>query len=198
MLNANSEALRTASLRLCLIYGERDNQFVPGLLGAYYSKQTGVQLGDNKNCLDTVSAENAALAHILAAKALLDPSKAPGKVAGEAFNITDGNSIPFWDLSRLVWNAAGDTTSLKDVKVIPAWLAMTMASTAELVYWTGTLGRKRPKMVNRLVITHCVRNYTYSINKARKQLGYNPVPDLEAGIKRSVEWEIQNRENRKT
>ena len=160
VLEANSEKLRTVSLRLCLIYGERDNQFVPGLLRAFYDKQMRVQLGNNQNKIDTVYAGTTASAHILAAKALLDPSHASGKVDGEAFNITDGNPIPFWDLSRLVWRAAGDTTTPKDVFVIPAWIAMAMANVAEFVFWIGTLGRERPKMLNRLVITHCVRNYT--------------------------------------
>ena len=108
VLEANSESLKTVSLRLYLVYGERDFQFVPGLLRAEHNKQTGVQLGNNENLIDTVYAGNAASAHVLAAKALLNPCYAPGKVDGEAFNITDSNPVPFWDLSRLVWCAAGD------------------------------------------------------------------------------------------
>jgi sterol-4alpha-carboxylate 3-dehydrogenase (decarboxylating) len=42
-----------------------------------------------------VSIENAATAHFLAAKALLDPSRASGKVDGEAFIVSDSAPDPF-------------------------------------------------------------------------------------------------------
>ena len=192
VLKSNSSGLKTVSLRLCLILGERDNAMVPAQLDTYNKKQTGVQLGDNKNLFDTVSAENAATAHMLAAKALLNPQEA-GKVAGEAFNITDGNPVPIWDLARMVWRAAGDTTELKDVQIIPGWAAMAMASAAEWAFRVFTLGQKRPEM-NTLVVNFCIREYTYNIDKARRVLGYQPVAQLEDLIKRSVEWELRKRE----
>ena len=191
VLKSNSSNLKTVSLRLCLILGERDNAVVPAQLDTYNKKQTGVQLGDNKNLLDTVSAENAATAHMLAARALLDPREA-GNVAGEAFNVTDGNPIPFWDLARMIWRAAGDTTELKDVKIVPGWAAMAMASVAEWAFRVFTLGEKRPEM-NTLVVEFCIREYTYNIDKARRVLGYKPVAHLEEVIRRSVEWELRKR-----
>ncbi|MCJ1312324.1 hypothetical protein MMC25_005998 [Agyrium rufum] len=193
MVEANGDNIRTTILRTCLIYGERDNQFVPGMLAAFHKGQTNVQLGDNTNQIDTLYAGNGAIAHILAAQALLDPSRANGKVDGEAFNITDGNPQPFWDVARHIWVAAGDTTDPKDIKVIPAWVAMAMASVAEFVYMVGTMGRRKPTAFNKLIVIHCVRTYTYNIDKARRVLGYNPVPDLKGGITRSVEWEMQKK-----
>lgn len=192
--DANCEDLRTVTIRPCLMYGERDNSFVPGLIGV----RTNVQLGDNTNLIDTVSVSNAAKAHLLAATILLNPDRAASRVDGEAFNITDGNPIPFWDLSRLIWRATGDVTPLKDVTVIPVWLALGLASLAEWTFFILTLGQKKPKALNKLVVSHCVRTHTYNINKARQALGYNPVPELENGIKRSVEWEMQKRNGKKT
>ena len=52
-------------------------------------------------------------------------------------------------------------------------------------------------MLNKLVVSHCVRTHTYSIEKVRQALGYNPVPELEDGIKRSVEWEMRKRREKK-
>ncbi len=190
---ANCEDLRTVTIRLCLAYGERDNSFVPSLIGV----RTNVQLGDNTNLIDTVSVGNAAKAHLLAAAALLNPNRAASRVDGEAFNITDGNPVPFWDLSRLIWLASGDFTPVENVTIIPVWLALGLATTAEWTFFILTLGQKKPKTLNKLVVTHCVRTHTYNIDKARRALDYNPVPDLENGIKRSVEWEMQKRKESK-
>lgn len=190
---ANCENLRTVIIRPCLMYGERDNSFVPGLIGV----RANVQLGDNTNLIDTVSVSNAAKAHLLAATILLNPDRAASRVDGEAFNITDGNPVPFWDLSRLVWRAAGDVTPLKDVIVIPVWLALALAILAEWAFFILTVGQRKPKALNKLVVSHCVRTHTYNIDKARQALGYDPVPELETGIKRSVEWEMQKRKEKK-
>ena len=110
--------------------------------------------GDNTNLIDTVSVGNAAEAHLLAAAALLDPNRAASRVDGEVFNITDGNPVPFWDLSRLIWRASGDFTPLENVIVIPVWLALGLAITAEWTFFILTLGQKNPKTLNKLVPTY--------------------------------------------
>ncbi|KAL9117548.1 MAG: hypothetical protein Q9187_005916, partial [Circinaria calcarea] len=160
VLGANSLKLRTVSLRLCLIVGEREHALIPAQLDAYDAKKTSIQLGDNSNLVDTVSAENAATAHLLAATALVDPSRASGKVDGEAFQITDGNPLPFWDLARMIWRAAGDTTQLQDVTVIPTWAAMALASAVEWLFAIFTLGTRKPEMLNTHVVDFCTREYT--------------------------------------
>ena len=98
VLAANSSSLKTVSIRPCLVVGLQEHTLIPAQLKALEEKKTGVQLGDNKNLLDLISAENGAKAHLLAMHALLDPGKANGEVAGEAFNITDSNPFPFWDI----------------------------------------------------------------------------------------------------
>ncbi|MCJ1250440.1 hypothetical protein MMC30_007668 [Trapelia coarctata] len=187
---ANGRDLQTVTLRLCLVVGERDNSFVPGLIGV----RTNVQLGDNINLMDATSASNAANAHVLAAKALLEPSRAMGPVAGEAFNITDGNPVPFWDLSRMIWRPAGTFTPVEKVNVLPVWFAISLATVTEWMFLICTLGRRKPEAMNKLVVSYCVRTHSYSIEKARKVLGYNPLSDLEKEIERSVKWEMQRRQ----
>lgn len=187
---ANGKDLQTVALRLCLVVGERDNSFVPGLIGV----RTDVQLGENNNLVDATSVSNAVHAHILAAKALMDSSRAMGPVAGEAFNITDGNPVPFWDLSRMIWRPAGNYTPVEKVTVLPVWLAMSLAAVTEWMFLICTLGRRKPEAMNKLVVSYCVRTHSYSIVKARKILGYHPVSDLEEEIKRSVRWEMQKRQ----
>ncbi|KAH8647069.1 hypothetical protein BGZ60DRAFT_391407 [Tricladium varicosporioides] len=183
---ANSPAMRTVCLRVALLYGERDTSFVPGLLDA----STRIQLGDNMNLIDSTSVSNAVQAHILAARILLDPVKREG-VEGEAFNINDGNPVHFWDLTRIMWRAAGRSTSR--YVVLPAWFALALAWVAEVICSVFTLGKKRPQSFNRLVVSYCVKDHTYSIVKAQRVLGYSPVVGLEEELRRSVSWELGNR-----
>lgn len=157
--------------------------------------QTKVQLGDNTNLLDVTWAGNAAEAHILAGRALLVPDRAKGRVDGEAFNITDGHPVPFWDYARMFYRAAGDTTDRSQIKVIPAWLALKMAAATEWAFWLGTLGTVSPTSFNELLVTHCVYNFTYDISKAKRVLGYDPVSHLEEEIPKSVAFELKRRES---
>ena len=194
ILKANSPQLRTASLRLALVYGERDIQFIPRVIDAYYKGRTGIQLGDNTNLLDQVYVGNAATAHLLAAKALLRPGSVREQVDGEAFNISDGAPVPYWNLMRTIWNAAGDTTKVENVTIIPAWAALAIAGMVELAFWVLTLGLKRAVVFNREVVRFCLHTHTYNIDKAKKHLGYNPTVDLEGTIQRAVAWEVRRRE----
>ena len=189
----NTSRLRTISLRLALVYGERDSQFVPGALEAYYKKQTNVQIGNNTNLLDTVHVNNAASAHILAAKVLLNLDSCAERVDGEAFNISDGAPVPYWDFVRSIWHAAGDKTQLQDIKTIPAWLALAVADVTEWLYWFFTLNQKKSRTLNRYTVEFCINTYVYKVGKANKRLGYSPVVDREGGIQQAVNWEFQKR-----
>ena len=195
VLNSNTSQLRTISLRLAVMYGERDNQFIPRALEAFHDKQTTVQIGNNQNLFDTVHVNNAASAHVLAAKALLRPDidSMTERVDGEAFNISDGAPVLYWDLIRTIWYAAGDNTQARNVKVIPAWLALVIADILEWMYWIFTFGHRRPLIFNRDSIEYCVNTRTYNIDKAREKLGYRPLVNLKDGIKKAVDWELQNR-----
>lgn len=191
-LGANGEKLQVASIRPCMIIGTGEHALIPAQLDALKQGKTNIQLGDNKNLFDVVSTENCAQSHILAMHALLDPSKANGAVAGKAFNITDGNPLPFWDVQRIIWRKAGDKTELKDVTVIPGWAANAMAVVGELVYGILFFGSKNPEL-NRHVVNFCTRTFTYDIDKARKVLGYTPTVNTQAVIEEATQWEMDRR-----
>jgi nucleoside-diphosphate-sugar epimerase len=67
-LSPCGHSLLTATLRLPMIYGERDRQYTPSQLATVMAKQTNVQLGNGKNLVEPVYIGNAAMAHLLAAK----------------------------------------------------------------------------------------------------------------------------------
>jgi len=196
VLDANGMGgLRTLCLRLAGVYGERDGQIIPGILGVLQEGRHRYQVGDNKTLFDWVSATNAARSHLLAAKALLrQPDAGSGKLDGEAFFITDGKPIPFWDLHHQIWYAAGDKTAPGEIKVIPAWFMLNLASVVEWLYWAFTLGLKRPKVLRRQYMAYTCNTRTYSIEKARERLGYKPVDDRDEQVQRGVEWALRTQE----
>ena len=189
VLDANGMGgLRTLCLRLAVVYGDHDSQLIPISVGALQEGRQRWQIGENNSLFDAVSATNAARSHILAAKALLWQAKdGSAKVDGEAFFITDGNSVPFWTLERQIWSAAGDKTTLKEVTVVPAWFFLALASAVEWLYWVFTLGLIRPKILRRQVMARTCYPRTYSIRKARDRLGYEPVDDRDEQIQKGVE-----------
>ena len=193
VLGANCKELQTLCLRPPVIYGERDSQLIPGVLALLRDKKTNIQLGDNNNLYDAIYVGNAASAHIAAAKALSDPVTTKSKIDGEAFFITDDNPIPFWDFQRKIWTAAGDKTPAASIHVIPAWVVMTMAAIVEYLFWIGSLGQKLPpKTLRRDVLRYTIHNRTFCIDKAKERLGYEPLVSTDEGIKRGVEWMLQN------
>lgn len=193
VLSASCPDLRTLCLRLPVIYGERDTLCLPETIAVLRDKKTHIQLGDNRNLLDAVYVGNAALAHLLAAKALLENRKPTLKVDGEAFFITDDSSMPFWDFQRKVWAAAGDRTQMTQVYVIPAWLGMAMAALVEYLFWILTLGKKSPpSSFRRDILKYAVTNRTYCIEKAKDRLGYMPLVGPDEGIRRGVEWFLEH------
>ncbi len=188
----NGEYFLTVCLRVCAVYGERDSQMIPVMMKMMREGRHRIQIGNNTARSDHTSGENAALAHVLAAKALLakvqDPSADLPKVDGEAFFITDGRPIRTWDFVRMIWRAAGDTTPPENIRVIPAWLILNLATFTEWVYWIFTLGRKKPLTFRRAWIEPTCVERTFSIQKARERLGYVPLDNMEDAIKRGVEY----------
>ena len=194
VLDANGKCgVGTVCLRIASVYGERDNQMIPGTLAVLRQGHQKNQIGDNKNLFDVVSAENVAQAHLLAAKAMSSPSILPkSNIAGEAFLITEDDPLPFWDFERKIWAAAGDNTPLSDVRVIPAWFMLALASLVEWGYWIFTFGRKRPETLRRHNMEYASMERTYCIDKAKERLGYRPdASRRDEHIKRGVEWAMR-------
>ena len=105
-----SNSFLTCALRPAGIFGEGDQQNLPKMVSAYRKGQTKFQVGDNNNLFDFTYVENVAHGHLLAVQALLQThtlATAPldyEKVDGEAFFITNGQPVYFWDFARAVWH----------------------------------------------------------------------------------------------
>ena len=196
--NRKRKDMLTIAIRPSGIFGEGDQQVVPGLLKAYYGKKTKFQLGDNMNLFDFTYVGNVAYAHILAVIALMNTHELPTipldheKVDGEAFLITNGTPVYFWDFARLVWRAAGDQTDLPEVWTIGKDIGLKLASLLEWLFWFA--GGRKPSLSWKAFNYSSMTRY-YNIDKARTMLGYKPLFDMEEGVQRTVKY-IQEQEER--
>jgi sterol-4alpha-carboxylate 3-dehydrogenase (decarboxylating) len=183
VLEANGENLKTAVLRPPIIYGER-GPHLDIVMDMLEKGQQKIQLGEDKTLFEIVSVENAAHAHVLAAKALVSPRQ---DIAGHAFFITDDSPMTWYGLARRVWREIGDKTRAEEVRVIPFWVLLSIAYTWEWTSWLFTLGFVRATAFNSENIKilrdgNCVLN----ISKAERMLGYRPILSTDEGIRKAA------------
>ncbi|KAF5251252.1 hypothetical protein FANTH_3687 [Fusarium anthophilum] len=189
VIASNSEQLWTAAMRIPATYGEYDMNFVRQLVQSIRRKEHKMQVGSDTKIFEFLYVKKAAEAHILAMKALLDLEMRE-KAGGQAFFISDGRPQKFFDFSRKLYAAAGYPVTLEEVTKIPFLVMQAMASTAEWIYWIMTLGYVKPAM-RRTAIDHLDSGCCWSLDKAKRVLGYEPVADQDEAIKKSMEWGIK-------
>ena len=188
----------TISIRPAGIFGEGDVQNLPPVIENYWHGSTNWQLGDNSNYFDFTYVVNIAHAHLLAAQALLETHSMKTrpldheKVDGEAFFITNDEPILFWDYARAIWTLAGWKGSARDAWIIPKKVGIVLAYVIEWVVWIFTLGMKEPRLKPKIV-RYSTMTRTYSVDKAKKRLGYKPLVSLRDGLKRGVDWYVESK-----
>ncbi|OAL55688.1 C-3 sterol dehydrogenase/C-4 decarboxylase family protein [Pyrenochaeta sp. DS3sAY3a] len=195
--NRKPENFLTCAIRPAGIFGEGDVQLLPKMVTAYRKGQTKFQVGDNTNLFDFTYVENVAHAHLLAVLALLHTHKIlptvpldTERVDGEAFFITNGEPVYFWDFARAVWHEAGDRRPLSGVWHLSADVAWTIGTILESIFWV--LGKK-PNLT-RAQVRYSSMNKYHSISKAKMRLGYEPIVGLGEGIKRGVGYILEQEE----
>ncbi|TVY73574.1 Sterol-4-alpha-carboxylate 3-dehydrogenase [Lachnellula suecica] len=114
VLKANGQnGLLPTAIRLCTLFGEGDRVLTKHMVEMVQDGRAKYHVGSGKNLYDFIYAGNAAEGHILAAKKLLEASRAKEPIPeelgvdGEAFFMTNGNPIPFWSFSKLVASEMG-------------------------------------------------------------------------------------------
>jgi len=187
----------TCAIRPAGIFGEGDVQLLPPMVTAYRKRQTKFQIGVNENLFDFTYVENVAYAHLLAVQALMHTHTiAPTipldteRVDGEAFLVTNGQPVYFWDFARAVWHEAGDRLPLSKVWRLDPDFAWAIGGILEWVFWA--LGKK--PSLTRQQARYSTLNKYHNIDKARSRLGYSPLVDLDEGIRRGVRYMLEQDE----
>ncbi|KAL9047865.1 MAG: hypothetical protein Q9206_006408, partial [Seirophora lacunosa] len=182
--NSPKRGLLTVCLRLAGIFGEGDTNTLQKMIENAQAGKNKFQVGSGENLFDWTYVDNAASAHLVASEALLrvaaSANTAGPQVAGEAFFITNGDPMPFWDFVRAIGEAAGYGVRKEDVWVFPKSVGLAMALIAEWIVWLLSFGKQNSTM-NRAGIRYSCLTRTYSIEKARTRLAYESVVGMKEG-----------------
>lgn len=161
-------------LRPGFIYGPRDRTILPKVLARI--KSGGFKfLGSGQQLLNNTFVGNLVSAIFLAIE--------KDEVVGELFNITDNRLVSRREFISTICEAAGLPTPAKNV---PLPVAKGLANLMEAVY--RMLGKKEAPLLSSARIKFLGLNLDYSIDKARRQLGYDPPTDFTEAMRTTIAW----------
>lgn len=167
------EGLPAITLRPRAIFGPHDKTLFPRVLKA--CQKGGIpSFGKRSPLVDITYVDNVAQALLLAIQA-------PSSCLGQKYNITNGEPASLESILKLLFAKA--SIPLKTRRV-PYSLAYTAAWAYELKsYLTG----KEP-LLTRYGVGVMAYSQTLSIEKAKRELNYQPIISLNEGINRYVNW----------
>ncbi len=130
--------------------------------------------------IDPIYIDNAAEAHLLAADRL-DPGS---PIAGRIYFVTQGETIPLWDMINCFLKAAGLGPVRRSVSRPLAFAAgRTML---EMVYSLSRREREPP--MTRFLARQLTTTHWFNIDAARRDLGYQPRISIAEGLRRLEQW----------
>ena len=174
-LTQSRAALEVVVLRPHALIGVGDRALLPRLVRAASTGRLRV-IGDGRARTDLTCVENAALACRLALEG--DASR----VAGEAFNITNGEPTLLWESLGQFLDAAGLPRPRGRVPFAAVWLGAALAEA-----WSRGVSGTEP-VLTRYGAGVLAFSQTFDISKARQRLGYRPALPLAEGLERVGRW----------
>ncbi|HZW29376.1 MAG TPA: NAD-dependent epimerase/dehydratase family protein [Isosphaeraceae bacterium] len=178
VLRANSPELATLSLRPHLIWGPGDNNLLPRIIARARSGRLR-RIGRRNPLIDPIYIDNAAEAHLLAADRL-EPGSS---IAGKAYFITQGETIPLWDMIDRLLGAANMGPVRRS---IARPLALAAAGLLEAAY--RLTGRREEPPMTRFLARQLSTTHWFNIDAARRDLGYEPRVSIAEGLARLERW----------
>jgi nucleoside-diphosphate-sugar epimerase len=160
--------LPVAIIRPGFIYGQRDRTVLPKLLGNL-RRGTFAYFGSGDQALNCIYVKNLVHGIFLAAES---PA-----AAGEVFNLTDGERVTKRQFVSRVAELAGLNPPTRH---IPLGLARVLANFVEGI--AKLRGAKNTPLINKARFKFLGLNLDYSIEKARRILGYEPPYSFEVAI----------------
>jgi len=176
VLAANDlDGLRTCALRPHLIWGPRDQHLIPRLIARARSGRLR-RVGDGTNRIDTIYVENAAVAHLQAADALVRENS---PVAGKAYFLSQGEPVNCWQWIDEILALADLPPVQKSISPQAAWR---LGAACEALY--GLLRLQREPPMTRFLAAQMATSHWFDLSAARRDLGYEPKVSTAEGMKR--------------
>jgi nucleoside-diphosphate-sugar epimerase len=180
VLASSDSTLKTVILRPSDIYGEKDPYHIDSLInmakGGFY-----VRLGNGKSKSQHVYVGNMAFAHVLAADALLKNKEVSGKV----YFITDGKGHNFFKFFDQIVLGAGYKIWPKNLW-LPRGLAYSIGAVSEMIAVLARPIKKYTPKFSRFAVTYTCTDYTFTADKARRELGFYPKYDEKTALGNTI------------
>lgn len=180
ILHANGkDGLSTVSIRPHVVYGPGDSRFLPAVLARAEAGKLKFKVGKGDKLSDFTYVSNLVDALLSAADKLQ-----PGSlIAGQAYFITNGEPNTFFGFANMILQELGYPPVTRSV---PEWLAYAAATIAETIDTLkgGAIGVESG--MTRFAVRYMCTHHYFSIDKARRDLGYVPKVSLREGITKTV------------
>lgn len=166
-------------LRPGFIYGPRDRTVLPKLIDNLRQRKVR-WIGGGKGAMNTIYVGNLIDAIFLA----LDHPKAVGQV----YNLTDGETVSKRRFIEAIVNGLGlpQPPGLS----VPLWLAKMIAKVMESR--ARRKGATKAPKLTQARLKFLGLNLDFSIEKAKRELGYQPRVSFDQGIQETIAWYKQN------
>jgi len=161
-------------LRPGFIYGPRDRSVLPRLLERVKSGVFAF-LGPPDKLMNNTYVKNLVAAIFLAIE--------NDAAVGQVFNITDGRLVTKQEFVETAAKFAGYPVP---TKIVPLGVAKLLAKVLESVW--KLLGKKEAPLLSNARIKFLGLNLDYCIDKARRELGYDPQIDYQAAMQETIDW----------
>jgi 3beta-hydroxy-delta5-steroid dehydrogenase/steroid delta-isomerase len=175
-------SLLTCAVRPGGIYGPGDRLVLPRVVEECASGKFIVTIGDGSALSDNTYIGNLVDGEIEAARHLLPGSA----LCGEAYFITDGEPINYFDFFRPIVEGMGfDFPKLR----LPSWLLYGAMSAWEFLHWAIKIP---PPLLTRLEVRKITVSHYSRIDKARRDFGWTPKvsPDVARDESIAYCWEL--------
>jgi len=174
VLAANSDTLRTVALRPHLIWGPGDNHLVPRIIARAQAGRLRL-VGPPSPQIDSTYVDDAARAHVLAAKELAGKARC----AGKPYFISQGEPWASDALINGILSAAGMPPCRRYLSPRVAWFA---GACFEFVYWLFRIRNEPP--ITRFVAHQLSTAHWYNISAAERDFGFVPEIEIAEGLER--------------
>jgi nucleoside-diphosphate-sugar epimerase len=178
VLTANSEVIKTCAIRPHLVWGPGDPHLIPRLVERGKSRKLKI-VGTGNNMVDISYIDNVADAHVLAAENLNSSATA----AGNAYFISQGEPVNLWDWINDLFVQLGIEPVKKKIGFSTAYVIGTLM---EGIYMWFSM-ENEPRMT-RFLAEQLAKSHWFTIDKARRDLGYEPRISTSEGLERVVQW----------
>ena len=171
---AERGAVETVIVRPGFVYGPGDRQFLPRLLEGLAQGQFAY-VGDGTKLLNLVYVDDVAQVALLADDAEV--------ATGQAYNVTDGTRTTLREFVSFISDSVGIPPPTRQIPPAVAWTACYVLE--------GIAKARRAKeapRLNRGRMKFLYYNQHYSIEKARRELGYAPRFTYREGLPPALDW----------